>query len=376
MKWIERQRNFLDFTLSSLLRRKSKNGSVLVVYTVIVFVISSAVFFSGAVRKEADALLANSPEMIVQRTLAGRYDVIPLSYAEKIRAMRGVQSVKGRLWGYYYHPASRANYTIMVPDEPSFSDGEIVVGNGVLRTWKAGGDKQFYFKAYDGDTLPLKVARVFSSSTELISSDLILMSEPTFRKLFGIGEGVATDLVVSIRNERECPVVAEKIVRSMPDTRPILRAEILRTYASLFDWRSGYMIILLSGAVLAFFIFAWDKAAGLTAEEKSEIGILKALGWDTSDVLFLKFWEGTVISLTAFLLGVTLAYAHVFLGSAGLFEHALKGWSVLYPRFELSPAIDAYQLATLFALVVVPYAGITLVPAWRVSIADPDAAMR
>ena len=80
----------------------------------------------------------------------------------------------------------------------------------------------------------------------------------------------------------------------------MLREEIRRTYISLFDWRSGYIIVLLSGAVLAFFIFGWDKATGLTAEEKAEIGILKAIGWDTSDILLLKFWEGLVVCLTAF----------------------------------------------------------------------------
>ena len=97
-----------------------------------------------------------------------------------------------------------------------------------------------------------------------------------------------------------------------PDTRPILKSEILRTYDSIFDWRGGMMIVMLAVAVLSFIIFAWDKATGLSAEERKEIGILKSIGWETSDVLLLKFWEGIVISLTAFLVGVILAYGHVF----------------------------------------------------------------
>ncbi|MFP5213964.1 MAG: FtsX-like permease family protein, partial [Acidobacteriota bacterium] len=147
-------------------------------------------------------------------------------------------------------------------------------------------------------------------------------------------------------------------------------------YSSLFDWRSGYAVVLLSGAVLAFFIFAWDKATGLGAEERSEIGILKAIGWETSDILYMKFWEGAVVSLAAFLMGATFAYVHVFFSSAPLFEHALKGWAVLYPRFEFAPAVDGYQLAVLFALTVLPYACITIVPTWRVAVTDPDAVMR
>jgi ABC-type lipoprotein release transport system permease subunit len=136
------------------------------------------------------------------------------------------------------------------------------------------------------------------------------------------------------------------------------------------------MIVMLSIAVLSFVIFAWDKATGLSAEERKEIGILKSLGWETADVLLLKFWEGTVISLSAFLVGVILAYGHVFFFSASLFEHALKGWAVLYPRFKLVPVIDGGQLAVLFFLTVVPYTVATIIPSWRAATLDPDAAMR
>jgi len=37
------------------------------------------------------------------------------------------------------------------------------------------------------------------------------------------------------------------------------------------------LIIILFVAVISFVIFAWDKASGLAAEEKREIGILKAM---------------------------------------------------------------------------------------------------
>jgi ABC-type lipoprotein release transport system permease subunit len=129
-------------------------------------------------------------------------------------------------------------------------------------------------------------------------------------------------------------------------------------------------------SLLAFVIFAWEKASGLSAEERREIGILKAIGWETSDVILVKLWEGLVISLLAFLLGVVFAYIHVFFGSAFLFAPALKGWSTLYPDFRLTPSVDPYQIAVLFFLSVVPYAVATMVPSWRAAIVDPDTATR
>ncbi len=136
------------------------------------------------------------------------------------------------------------------------------------------------------------------------------------------------------------------------------------------------MVVLLSGAVLAFFIFAWDRATGLSSEERTEIGILKAVGWETSDILTMKFWEGAVISLTAFLTGISLAYVHVHFARAPLFQHALMGWSTLYPDFKLHPAVGPYPIAVLFFLTVVPYSFLTIVPVWKAAVTDPDAVIK
>ncbi len=376
MKWIERHRYFLDFTLSSLLRRKWKNISLIAVYSSIVFMITSVLFFAGAIRREAEAVLQDTPEMVIQKLMAGRHDLIPLNYIEKIKEIRGVRDVKARLWGYYYHQAAGSNYTVMVTDDMALKDDEVVIGHGVLRTWGTVREKQLYIKGYDANLLILKIKSILNADTDLFSSDLILTTASTFRRIFGVPAGFATDLTAKIRNLNETQTIAEKVVSILPDTRPVLREEILRTYMSLFDWRSGYVLVLLSGAVLAFFIFAWDKATGLSGNEISEIGILKALGWDTADILLLKFWEGLVICLTAFFIGVIGAYVHVFFTDAPLFEHALKGWAVLYPLFRLKPEINLYQLAVVFALTVFPYVLITIVPAWRIAITDPDAVMR
>jgi lipoprotein-releasing system permease protein len=203
-----------------------------------------------------------------------------------------------------------------------------------------------------------------------------LLCEDDFRKIFGGSKGHATDLVLRIRNPKELSTIALKIAEMLPDTRIILREEILRTYDSIFDWRGGIMVFLLAGALMAFIIFAWDKASGLSLEERREIGILKAVGWETSDVLLLKFWEGMVISLSAFLMGIILAYVHVFFTSSALFAPALKGWSVLYPSFRLTPFIDFSQIGALFFLSVVPYTVATIIPSWRAATVDPDSVMR
>ncbi len=376
MGWIERQRGYLDFTLASLARRKGKNISLISVYALIVFLVSSLVFLTNSLLREAEALLEAAPDMVVQRTVGGRHELLPVSYIEKIKAIRGIKEVLPRLWGYYYHPASRSNYTIMVPADFSLGEDEVQVGEGVNRTWVGSEEGRFYFKAADGSSVVLKIAGTLPAATELVSSDLILLGEAAFRKISGVPEGFANDLAVTLGNKAESLVIAEKIVLALPDARPILREEILRTYVAVFDWRGGVALILLSGAVIAFLIFAWDRAAGLSSEERLEIGILKGVGWDTSEVLTMKLWEGTVVSLTAFVIGVIGAYLHVFFASGTIFERALKGWAILYPEFTLAPEISLYHLVALLLMTVGPYTLVTVIPAWKASIADPDSIMR
>ncbi len=410
--WIERQRYIIDFTLSSLLRRKVKNFGLLALYTLIVFILASTMFFTYSIKKEASIILSESPEIIVQKLSAGRHDQFPLSQMETLKKIRGVAEVLPRLWGYYYEGGLGANYTLLVPpvttnkngieettdsitsvenkenapdnpDKPLFQyndtklkPGTIIIGQGIARTRNSHVGDFMPFRAYDGSIVGFEIKGILSSESELVSSDLILISEQDFRSLFGIGNDFVTDVTVAVVNPHEVSTVASKIVNILPDSRPITREDILRTYESIFNWRGGMMIVIFSAAVLAFVIFAWDKASGLSAGERQEIGILKAIGWETSDVILMKFWEGAVISLTAFFSGAILAYIHVFFTGSLIFEPALKGWSVLYPHFVLTPFISVEQLATLFFITVIPYTVATIVPTWRAATIDPDSAMR
>ncbi|MBI5067252.1 MAG: FtsX-like permease family protein [Deltaproteobacteria bacterium] len=374
--WLARQRSLLDFALGSLWRRKGKNLALTAVYALTVAAVASVLFFTGALRAEAARVLAGSPEVVVQRMVAGRHDLLPAGHLQALRGIRGVGEIRGRLWGYFHDPTPQANYTIQVPDRFWGEEGQAVVGQGVARARRLAPGSPLDLVAHDGSTLRLRVRELLASGSELVSADLVLISEADFRRLFGVPPGVYTDAVLTVRNPREVSTVAAKVAAALPDTRPITREELARTYESIFDWRAGLSVIVLGAAVLAFVVVAWDKASGLSAEERREIGVLKAVGWETSDVLALKAWEGAAVSLTAFGAGVLAAYAHVFLLGAPIFRPALQGWSVLYPQFRLVPEVGPYQLATLFFLSVAPYTAATVVPSWRAATVDPDAVMR
>lgn len=377
--WIEKQKYLIDYTLSSMARRRGKNLGLLLLYTLLVFLLASVMLFTGALRQEARRALAHAPDVIVQRMVAGRHDLVPAAYLETIAQIRGVQNCEGRLYGYYYDPVLKANFTLMTPPAAMahlVGPGRVTVGPGLSRELAVRLNAPLVLQSYTGEVFSYAVAGVLPPETELVTADLILMSEADFRTFFHYPAGHYTDIGLSVANPQERHTVAGKVSTRLPDTRTLLRDDALRTYESVFTWREGIVLLVLSGAVLAFAILAMERASGLSADERREIGILKAVGWETGDVLRMKFFEGALLSLTAFLAGYCAAWLHVFHFSTSLFEPVLRGWSTLFPRLELTPVVDGFQVATLFFFTVLPYAAATLAPIWRAAITDPDSVMR
>lgn len=387
---MERHRKILEYALSSLIRKKFKNLAILAVFSFLIMLIASILLFTHAFKTEAVNTLSGAPELIVQRVVGGRHALIPLRYGEEIRSIPGAGTVLPRYWGYYYDTSTGANYTIQGFDavlsgtltmvEGSLAgknmNGTCIIGKGVSDSRIVGTGGILPLKDSDGHIRNFTVSGIFNASSTILTNDLIIVSPEDAQRLFAIPQGFATDILVQVFNPEEVANIAGKIKNRFPDSRPITRGEIIRTYDSLFNWRSGLILTMFLGALIAFCILAWDKATGLSAEERREIGILKAVGWETSDILELKFWEGTAVSLFSFLTGFIAAYLHVFFFNASLFAPALKGWSVLFPDFHLVPYISMYQIFVLLFLTVVPYIASTIIPSWKASITDPDIVMR
>ncbi len=377
--WARRQLYLADYTLAALARRRTRNLSLLVIFALVVFVLASATLFAGALRHEAQAVLARSPELLVQRLVMGRHDLIDGAALAELGAIRGVARAEGRLWGYFHDATHGANYTMMVAADPALipPPGKAIVGEAVPRIRdSAWAGAPLFLSRGPGDLVRLDIARTLPDESALVSADLVLLNEADFRAFFRLPEGVYTDLALTIRNPREVDTVVAKAARILPEARFVTRSEIARTYHKIFDWREGMLVALAGASVLAFAIFAAEKASGLSAEETREIGILKAIGWDSGDIIAMKLWEGALIAVTAWLAGVLLAWVHVFWLGAPLIAPVLKGWAVIYPDFRLSPQVEPMTLATLFVLTVVPYTAAVLVPIWRAASADPDAVMR
>ena len=110
---LTRQLNILDYALGSLWRNRFKNGGVLLVFGLVIFIIASFRLVTSSLDNAAEQLLTTVPDITVQKMTAGRQDVLHYSDIEKIEALFGIKEIRPRIWGYYFDEVNGANYTVI-----------------------------------------------------------------------------------------------------------------------------------------------------------------------------------------------------------------------------------------------------------------------
>ena len=158
----------------------------------------------------------------------------------------------------------------------------------------------------------------------------------------------------------------------MADARDVNGSRLFADYHRLLRGIDGY-IRLRAHSTHAYDAFALGLAPVC---ERREIGVLKAVGWSTSDVLAARMWESALVGLVGATLGLVVGYVHAFVFGAPGLADALFGWSSLHASLSLPPALDFAQLLAILGAVVVPFVGVSVVPAWRAAMLDPDRLLR
>ena len=109
------------------------------------------------------------------------------------------------------------------------------------------------------------------------------------------------------------------------------------------SWRSGILLFVLSGSLLAFVIFAWDKASGLSETERKEIAILKALDKDNVGLVYnLHHGHGHVDRLPE-LLQQMMPYLYAF-NLNGMTRDGDKNGKLILPIAQGELALHDHEL--------------------------------
>ena len=386
----------IEYAINSLLRQKSKNIFILIIFTFLISLITSIFFISNSIKYELNSTIDKLPAITIQKLQAGKVVDIEVSRVDEIISIAGIEDVTARDWGYYYFENAGVNFSIMgidnyesqytnsltkIVDDTTKTDildkEFMLVGNGVKKILNENYYKDYFnFITNDGSFKKVKIGGVFNSDIELQSNDMIIVAKELAYEILGVEDEKATDLVVKVSNPEELTTIVNKINLLYPDTRIITNEDFKVSYQNIFDYKSGLFLALFIISLFTFFIIIYDKTSGLTSLEKTEIGILKALGWKVDDILKEKFYESFIISFIAYILGVTIAFCFVYFLNAPLLRDIFEGYSQLKTTFNLPFVVDFQILALVFFITIPIYISATIIPSWRTATLDADEVIR
>ncbi|HHH19619.1 MAG TPA: ABC transporter permease, partial [Campylobacterales bacterium] len=257
-------RYLVEFAINALLRAKSKNLFILIVFTLLTTLLTSVFLITGSIKHELQSTLNALPHITVQKLKAGRHNDIASSVADEILTIPGVSSAVPRVWGYYYFENAGVNFAVVgieqyaeqykanfasLVEQYDFdtlnTQDAMLIGQGVHEVMQGSYyDKYFNFIKPNGELKQILIAGVFTEATALESNDMILMSTDDVREIFGIDPNRATDIVVKVPNPEEIDTVASKIKMMYPDTRVITTADLQVSYQNIFDYKGGVFLAL------------------------------------------------------------------------------------------------------------------------------------
>ena len=384
------------YAMHALFRRKFKNSFTFVMLFSLTFLMASILTIAHALKYELSLTIDALPELTIQNLQAGRHQNISLEHLDALLDIHGVQQAIPRVWGLYYFDTAGVNFSLVGIDafdhqtkthlesmvkafdfERFVATPSMVVGIGVKRVLNDNYYKEYFnFITHEGAFQKVLLAGTFDAKTSLESNDMIFMHHSLVRTILGIPSNEATDIVLRIATKEEIPTIIKKVKSLYPTSRVLTKEAMRISYQNLFDYKSGVFLALFIVCLATFLCIVFDRAMGLNSEEKREIGILKAVGWQIDDILKEKFYEAFILSLSAFVCAIIASLYFVFSLQAPLLRSLFTGYSILKPSFELPFIVDVQTLCVIFFLSTPVYIAAILIPSWRAATHDADEVMR
>lgn len=352
----------------------------------------TGIAISEGIKFQASVSVDQGADIYVTRDNYGSNAPIPLSFVRRFEKLEGVLRVVPRVVGRTYFAnrlvvitgMERSNLPpqLQIIQGTNFQkQGEVIIGKALSKEFDLHPGMMFSlsFNPY----ITFKVSGIFEPGTTTIwSSDMIFMSFEDASRFF-VMQGKATDILIYTR-PGYATVLAEKIQTKWAvdkkSTTPPLRVQdkslVKRYFSKGYNYRAGVFTALYTVAfALAIPALLVTSGFGLT-ERKKEIGIYKATGWQTSDILEMVALENLLISLTAAPVAIILSFmwlklfngafiAQFFIAELGLFSR--------FPvpsRFVPLPIILSFFFAVILTMVGSSYS------TWRTAIVPPSEAIR
>jgi ABC-type lipoprotein release transport system permease subunit len=352
----------------------------------ILFPFLAALSISEGIKLQSKISVEEGADFYVTGDSAGSSAPLPLSDLDRFRKISEIDRIVPRIVGRAYL-RERAVAIVGMPDgilpdsllvtggRSIKNRGEAVVGSTIGKQYGLTPGSKFYMPI--NRWKKFNVVGVFSSKSSMWSSNLIYMSLDDAGDLFRM-KGLATDFLVYAKPKQSAVVGIYLQLENQKD--PPIRIQSRELVNSYFQ--RGFES--RSGVFTAFYIAAFALAIPLVfiltglgwTERRKEIGTLKAVGWQTLDIMETILWENIFVSIFSACLAIMAAFIWVRVFNGFFIAQFFIGESGIIPAFPLParfipiPAFLAFLLA--FTLTMTG----SLYNAWRMASTPAAETMR
>ena len=352
------------------------------------------------IEQDAKSSLRAGGDLYVSGSQFGRNSSIPLTVVLQIRKLEGVTKVVPRIVGRLVLGREHVEVVAVgipasqFPASVSCIDGrlpraggmnEFVVGTELVRRLKlkVGALLPPFYRNPRGEHVS-KIVGVFQSDVSLWQSHLMFSTFETAEKIFN-QEGMATDLVVHCQSgyaDNVSSAILRKISVSSPESGQVIRLQVtsreelnVLLAGGQFHREGIFNLHFVLVFVIGILVILITSGLGLP-ERRREIGILKATGWQTDEILLRSLVESFLLSVGGASVSILIAFVwlKVFNGYwiAGIFIRGVALAPSFPVPFRLTPVPALLAFVIAFTITMTG----SIWSSWRAAIVPPDEAMR
>ena len=394
--------NLFFAAAANLARYRLRSIVVVVCLVAICGPFVTGIAISEGVRADAAISVQEGADLYLTLDHFGRNGPVPLRYLRDFRSSPHITAVVPRIVGRaiasVVWPANeqrmdpelvvilglesgRMDLAPWAPQRASagtLRSGEVVIGSALAAHFGLQPGQELRLRVADV-TMPFRVAAIFPGHATIWSAQLVSMNLDEAGKLFEL-PGYASDFLIYCRlgpgNIQAVRKDTLSILGDIPYRLQTKTGEVASYVDKGFRDQQGVFTVFFLVA-FAVGIPALLIASGLgLSERRREIGICKAVGWQTTDVMVMVMFEQVLLSLIAACLATLASYVWVRIFNGVLvaqFFISELGSIAAFPvpaRFGFAPL----ALAGLLCLTITLSGG--LYTTWRLAARPPAEGIR
>lgn len=192
------------------------------------------------------------------------------------------------------------------------------------------------------------------------------------RELLGLGEFEYSSFFVDIPNTNESAQIAKTLQNTLISANIKTKKQRESAIYKKYNFYSGFFIVLYLVVLVSFMILIYLQNIFLINSQKKTIGILRALGYKISSVIWLKTLQNLFLAFGAFVVAVIFSFVFVFVLDAPLLK------SIFTQQIQ-TPLVFVWGLGDIILvglLSITAYMASVLIPVWKLSIIEPSESLK